>query len=350
MVDYLIVGGGLSGITLANELLERGKSIVMFEDHSQTSSTVAGGVYNPVILKRFTLAWNAGRQLEKAIPFYRKMEDLLGVQLVHELPVYRKFHSIEEQNNWFSAMDKPSVAPFMDNKLVQQVNEHVPANHSLGRVLHTGKVDTGLLIKKFQKYLDQKGALCEEMFDYDALEIRENEVVYKGMKAGRVIFCEGYGMTANPFFNFLPLHGNKGEYLVIKSKELKLNVAVKSSVFILPLGNDHYKVGATYDNKDKSQEPTHQAAMNLQQQLDKMITCEYELVGQEAGIRPATKDRKPLLGQHPQYSRLFCCNGFGSRGVLIAPVMAVELALFMEEGRELDPEVDIKRFLQVYGN
>ena len=53
-VDYIIVGLGLAGLAFAEELERNHKSFVVFEDNSQNSSLVAGGVYNPVILKRFT--------------------------------------------------------------------------------------------------------------------------------------------------------------------------------------------------------------------------------------------------------------------------------------------------------
>ena len=70
-VDYIIVGLGLAGIAFAEELKKQSKTFVVFEDNSQTSSLVAGGMYNPVILKRFSAVWNAKEQLDLAIPFYR---------------------------------------------------------------------------------------------------------------------------------------------------------------------------------------------------------------------------------------------------------------------------------------
>jgi hypothetical protein len=55
-------------------------------------------------------------------------------------------------------------------------------------------------------------------------------------------FCRGFGMHANPYFKNLPLDGTKGE-LFIKAPELNLDVIVNTSVFILPLGGDLFKVG-----------------------------------------------------------------------------------------------------------
>ena len=73
-VDYIIVGLGLAGIAFAEELKRQAKTFVVYEDSSQTSSLVAGGMYNPVILKRFTPVWNAKEQLDVAIPFYLSLE------------------------------------------------------------------------------------------------------------------------------------------------------------------------------------------------------------------------------------------------------------------------------------
>jgi glycine oxidase len=87
-------------------------------NNSQSSSTVAGGVYNPVILKRFTLAWNAAATNGNCHSVLQGSGRQTGSKpLVEELPIYRKFNSIEEQNNWFAAADKRSLAPFWIQEL-----------------------------------------------------------------------------------------------------------------------------------------------------------------------------------------------------------------------------------------
>ena len=77
-VDYIIVGLGLAGLSFAEQLIKANQSLIAFENHSQTSSLVAGGVYNPVILKRNTPVWNAKSQLEVAMPFYQSLEELIS--------------------------------------------------------------------------------------------------------------------------------------------------------------------------------------------------------------------------------------------------------------------------------
>ncbi|MGB7786709.1 MAG: FAD-dependent oxidoreductase [Salinimicrobium sp.] len=345
MKDYLIVGLGLSGTSLAFRLEQKGRSFLVFDDQSQEASKVAGGFMNPVILKRFTLAWKADLQLEKAYDFYGKMEDLLKMSFLEPLEIYRRFSSVEEQNNWFAAADKPTLAPFLDTKLVSHVNEHVPGRYSFGKVLKTSRIDPRGLLEAYESHLFQQNLLKEERFEYDALQIFEDHVEYKGISAKNVIFCEGFGLQKNPFFSYLPLRGNKGEYILIKAPGLDLKVGVKSSIFIFPAGEgDIYAVGATYSNHDKTPQPTEAAREELVTKLKDLIDVDFEVVDQVAGLRPSTIDRRPMAGRHPEHSRLYCCNGFGSRGILIAPMISEELLNFIEKDEPLPSEVDIQRF------
>ncbi|APG61020.1 NAD(P)/FAD-dependent oxidoreductase [Christiangramia salexigens] len=344
MVDYLIVGLGLSGLAVAEELQGRQKSFKVFENESQKSSLVAGGIFNPVILKRFTAAWKAAEQMETALPFYQALESKLDIKLIHYWDIYRRFHSVEEQNDWFVATDKPGLSQFLDPELVKNTNPALKAEHSFGRVRGTGNIDTAKLIFSYREELKTQNLLIEENFDHDELKVQNDHVIYKGLKASNIIFCEGFGLKQNPYFNYLPLQGNKGEYIIIRSEELKLEQAIKSSVFIMPLGENLYKVGATYENKDKSPEATSRAKDKLILELKKVLLSNFEVVDQMAGIRPSVADRKPLVGRHPVHANLYCCNGFGSRGVLIAPNMARDLLAFILDGKPLDPETDISRF------
>lgn len=348
MLDYIIVGLGLSGIAVGERLEERGFDFHVFEDASQKASLVSGGVFNPIILKRFTLAWKADEQIEMAVPFYKKISQKLDVKLLHSKTIYRKFYSANEQNNWFSALDKPALSPFLDSEIIRGINPNIPAEFGFGKVLKTGYVETRALIENYRNYLEGQNRISFQSFQHRELKCGEDFVEYKGKTARKVIFCEGFGISENPFFNYLPLTPNKGEYLIISSKELKLKDTVKASVFISPLGGDNYAVGATYNHKDTSPDVTVEARAYLVKKLEGLITCEYEVVDQVAGIRPATVDRKPFLGRHPRFKNLYCCNGFGSRGVLIAPMVSRDLLDFSENEIPLPEEVDIARFSGKY--
>jgi glycine/D-amino acid oxidase-like deaminating enzyme len=151
-------------------------------------------------------------------------------------------------------------------------------------------------------------------------------------------------MHSNPFFNYLLLDGTKGELFIIKAPDLKIDVIINTSVFVLPLGNDLFKIGATYNWKDKTDLPTESGKIELIDRIKEIINCEFEIVEHFAGIRPTVNDRRPLLGSHQNFKNLHVLNGLGTRGVMLAPAMAIDLFNYIEFKKPLDKTIDIKRY------
>lgn len=347
MIDYLIIGSGLAGIAFAETALENNKSILVFDNNSQQSSKVAGGLYNPVILKRFSEVWEAQDQIDLLNSFYGKLEKKLDTKFDFKISIYRKLFSIEEQNNWFIATDKIGLAPFLSSELITKKYNGIDSPFNYGEVLQTGYVDTEKLLINYHQFLENENLLLKEKFDYSLLGINSDFVQYKNIKAKNIIFAEGFGMMANPYFSKLPLDGTKGELLIIKVPNLNLDAVIKTSVFILPLGNDLYKVGATYNWKDKTNLPTEEGKQELLENLKEILNCDFEIVEHLAGVRPTVKDRRPMVGTHPNYERIHLLNGLGTRGVMLAPAMAKALFENLENGKPLDKTIDIKRFRKV---
>lgn len=259
-------------------------------------------------------------------------------------PILRKFFSVEEQNNWFSASDKPTLAPFLSTQLISKKYPGIDSPYGYGEVLQTGYVDTALLIEKYRAYLIEHTLFQEESFVYDALQLETSGIRYKDIQAKHIIFAEGFGMHANPYFKDLPLDGTKGELFTIKAPKLDLDVIVNTSVFILPLGNDLFKVGATYNWKDKTNLPSEEGKTELVERIQEIITCDFEIIAHFAGVRPTVKDRRPLVGTLQNHQTIHILNGLGTRGVMLGPAMAKELFDSIEYQVPLDAAIDIRRF------
>ena len=345
MIDYLIIGSGLAGISFAEVALRNGKSIFIMDNNSQNSSKVAGGLYNPVILKRFSEVWKAQEQLELMNEFYTVVEKKINCKVDFKTPILRKFFSIEEQNNWFAASDKVSLAPFLSTQLISKKYPSIDSPYGYGEVLQTGYVDTALLLKKYREYLKDNNLFQEESFDYRALHFESLGIRYKNILAKHIIFAEGFGIHSNPYFNNLPVDGTKGELFIIKAPKLDLDVIVNTSVFILPLGSDLFKVGATYNWNDKTDLPTIEGKTELIERINEIITSDFEIISHFAGVRPTVKDRRPFVGTHPDYKVMHVLNGLGTRGVMLGPAMAKALFNFIEFQTPLDAVIDIKRYV-----
>jgi glycine/D-amino acid oxidase-like deaminating enzyme len=342
-VDYLIIGSGLAGICFAETCLLQHKKIMVINNNSQNSTTIAGGLYNPIVLKRFTKIWEAEAQLAISIPFYKNLETKLGTTFLYEIPLFRKLNNIEEQNNWFTASDKPTFSNYLSSELEILNNQAVSSNFKFGKVHHTGFLDTKKLKETYTQYLLSNSMYIEETFDYSKIHIENNYIQYNNIRAKQIVFAEGFGLHNNPYFNNLPLDGTKGELLIIKSENLNLTEIINSSIWILPLGNHLYKVGATYDWEDKTNQKTEKAKTELLTHLKDVITCDFEVIDHLAGVRPTVKDRRPLLGKHHLHNHLYILNGLGTRGVLFAPYLSDKLYQYIENGIPLDNEISIER-------
>jgi len=342
-VDYIIVGCGLAGIHFCEQLLANNKTFVVLDNKSQHSSVVAGGLYNPVVLKRFTSVWKSQEQLELALPIYKKLEKDLKVTLDYSTPVYRRFTSVQEQNEWFTASDKPALSQYLSTQIIKNDNEAIDAAFGFGKVLGTGRIDTKRLIESYKKHLLKRKQLLEDTFNYEALII-EDTMQYKDITAKHIVFAEGFGVKKNPFFKDLPLKEVKGELVTIHAPDLKIDFVLKSSVFLIPIGNNLYTVGATYDWKDKTNNITTEAKEVLLKKLKTFLKCDFEVVNQVAGIRPTVTDRRPLVGQHEIHENMYVLNGLGTRGVMIAPYVAKQLFDRIENNIALENEMDIARF------
>ena len=344
MIDYIIVGCGIAGISFAETCLLHNKTIMVFENGSQNSSQIAAGIYNPVILKRFSGFNNAQNQLNIAKQFYKNIEQKLNVNIDYELPVLRKFTSIEEQNNWFVAADKPNLNSFLSLNLINSKFSHIDSPFNYGKVLQTGFVDTKIYLAFYKTFLKKQNCYTNESFNYQLIDFHNDFINYKDIKCKNIVFAEGFGLHKNPFFNYLPLDGTKGELIIIKAEKLDLNVILNAGLYFVPLGNNLFKVGATYNWDDKSKEGTENGKAELIDKIKSVINCEFEVMEQLSGIRPTVKDRKPLLGSHHIHKDLHLLNGLGTRGVLLGPEMAEILYNYIENKVPLPKDVNIERY------
>lgn len=351
-VDYIIVGLGIGGLSFAKTLLDHGNSFVVFDKETKGATVASGGVLNPTVLKRFTAAWNSEAFIAKAHPFYRSLEKELQERVLFDASIHRIFGSIEEQNNWMVASDKAVLSRFLSSEILVNHNLAIHAPFGLGAVQEAKTIRPASLLSSFKDFLKANHQFVQEDFMHDILEIMQNGVKYKDICASKIVFAEGAGVACNPYFS-LPISpegkkvfvGNKGEYIIIKGPALKSKAILKGPVMMIPLGDDLYKVGASYGRDDFSNNITVKAREEISEKIKKMISCDFKVVDQVTGIRPTVKDRKPLIGCIQDSKTISFLNGLGTRGLSMAPLLAEHLFEFLENNTQLPATIDIKRFV-----
>lgn len=348
-VDYIIVGQGIAGTVLADHLMCEGKTVLVYDDSSKSnSSRVAAGLYNPITGRKMAKTWLADDLFPYLLSYYADLENRLQTSFVNDVPIYRPFVSIEELNEWMGKSGEDSFKPFISKVYsAPKHSKHIKGDFGGLLLNQSGYVNTGVMVSAFSKYLLGKKALLKQLFDIDKLRIVENTVSYQGHSAGRVIFCDGALVAANRYFDWLPLRPVKGELLFIKVSQ-DFEAIYNRGIFIIPIGGGICKVGATYDHNNLDEKTTERGRMQLLEKLDGLIKTPYEVVDQVAGVRPATKDRRPFIGIHPEHNQIGVFGGLGTKGVSLAPYFARQFVEYMTKSGELKMEANIQRFFSLY--
>lgn len=347
MYDYLIMGQGLAGSLLAWELIHRGQKVCVLDNgHLHASSRVAAGLINPVtglrmVKSPYTEAW-----LEAAQQSYTALEQGLGLSLRYHLPMWRLFTEPRQADSWRERLDDPAYADYLGPWQSPEAARPYRPTHGFGVVQHTGYLDTKALLAAVRVWLQGQGAYVEGEFVHAELEFSEQGVSWAGQAARQLIFCEGWRGVDNPWFGQLPLTPVKGEILTLQySGELPGAIA-NFGKWLLPIAEDRFKLGSTYDWEHRDQQPTEHARQHLLAALDDILEAPLssELLDHEAGLRPNTRDRLPLIGAHPDHPQLWVFNGFGSKGSLMIPYYARQLAEHLITGKQLESHCHIGRW------
>ena len=339
----LIVGAGIAGVALARHLGNRNIPFEVIDAGTNYSSRIAAGLINPMVFRRMAKSWRVNEFLPYAKQFYADASNEWGQTYFHPIPIRRAFAHQQELDFWLKKQDIEEYQAYL--KPLDEsdyTNNTVINTYGTGEVLNAAYISTKQLLEDAFKWLEQTQRLRIEKIQYT--DIDPENARYKGEQFAKIIFCEGYHGLENPWFNYLPLQATKGETLTILSEEISRTESLNRKCFTLPVKDAIYRVGATYAWDDPTLHTTVEARTELIGHLQNLTACNFEVIDQEAGIRPTVLDRRPLMGRHANFPGLYIFNGLGTKGYLMAPLLAREMSDFILEDKILDREIDIQRY------
>lgn len=341
----------MAGTVLALQLMERGEEVYLIDDgHRSSSSMVAAGLWNPIVFRRINKSWLADEVTAAMADFYPRQEERLGVSCYHELPIWRKHSSALEKNLWESKSQEAAFEAYLfDEEVAYAKALFTPFEFGYGTVKNAGYLDLPVFLSAARQFFLDRGMLLEKTVKWPSSTEQLNSMKVAGQNPRRIIDSRGYKTAASSWFSYLPFGLTKGEVLTVRCPELDLDRVFNAGFFLQPLGNHTYRLGATFNWDQKDENPTEEARSALLQKFSRHINSPVEVVGHKAGVRPTVQDRRPLIGQHPEANKLYVFNGLGTKGVMLAPLMATYLADHLLNGSTLPAEVDIKRFEHLLG-
>ena len=349
--DFLLVGHGIAGALLGWELRRRGYRVLVYDaPQPDSASRVAAGLMNPVAGKRFALTWRAADFLPTAAVAYQALEAEFAQRFFFPTPIFKVFGSGQEQQD---TLTRGATRPWGD--FVAELTSEDPQLPGLKApfggawLQHGGYVAVRELLTALTAQGLAAGWLRAETFEWAHLVSDATGVAYAPghVRTTRVVCCEGAAAAHNPYFNWLPLTPNQGEVLDVVCPGLSSTQVLNRGAYVVPVGNGQFRVGATYRWPPFVSGCTPEGEAELASRLAALTDQPFRVVGRQVGVRPAVRDRKPLLGAHPVLPWLSFCGGYGSKGVMMAPRLATLLVDWLEGSTELWPEVDLKRYDKV---
>jgi len=348
-VDTIVVGQGLAGSMLAWMLMQRGQRVLVVDAAVHPSaSRCAAGIVNPLSGQRLVKATGFEAHWRVAARCYGDLSLQLGKSFWTELPLLRVLRSEQEQQLLERRRADPDYAAHI-SAVVASGASTLPIDDPFGSVAlnHAGYLDTAAVLDALREYFRIHQSLVETALDYEHLKPDGSDGwVWHGIAAGQVVFCEGYGVSVNPWFQTLPLQPVAGEILTLETREELPRQIINKGHWLLPLGDRTCRLGATYAWGWEQLTPTTRAREELLGALAGLWCKDLSprVVAHCVGARVGTTDKSPLLGRHPERAALLVFNGFGSKGSATIPYFAERMVQHMLEGEALPPEADIGRF------
>ncbi len=334
--QHTIVGFGIAGASLAWELFRRKVAFRIIDPFENSASRVSAGMMNPIVFKRLTKSWMADDFLPSAAKEYLAIEAITGTKLMRHQNIRRLFATEFERDSFRENIQKGLLQPYI--RIPESEVSFVNSPFGQGTVNTPGSLDVAGYLDSSAAFFEAQGIAVEKRhFDYGEVNITDT-----------FIFCEGHQLGKNPWFSYLPVRSAHGETLIIRCPDLLVAEVLNRGCFVQPLGDQLFRVGATFNWEEKEPVITQQGRLELEQKLTEVLRLPFTVENQEAGIRATVPDRRPLIGVHPDKENLFVFGGLGAKGVMMAPFLARELTkLILKEGVCL-PNADVQRWRKRY--
>ena len=255
MIDFLIVGHGLAGATLAHLLLRRGQRVMVLDNKlPHSASQVAAGLINPLIGPKFNVPAHMADCLTESMDFFRSIGQEAGQPLTGEFLLHRIFVSEKQRNLWTNKSKDSTFRKYARSVETRKACEKLGLKAPLGAGTQlASRLNFPLFLKLSEEKLKQAGCWQEGIFE---------EADWK--EARKIVFCEGYRVMQNPWFGHLPFAPAQGEILLL---EKTLSIAASNGTWVLPEKKDRCLTGSTWKHQDIEDGPTEKGRKEILQKL-----------------------------------------------------------------------------------
>ena len=325
--DYIIIGQGLAGSALAWRLYFNNKSFIIIDSEANTSASKAAlGIYNPITGRKNIKTWNADILFKELENFYMRVEKSLNTQILYRKNIFRPFKNNRDLNDWNIRLGNEKY-----KKYLKKINDKGITTKG------SGYLDVKKYLKETKKYFKHIGRYKVHKLNNTELLKENNHINIDGYNFNKIVMCMGIDQKKINLFSEIKLIPVAGNSIKAESKFFSDNILNKR-ISIFNVSKNEIYAGSTYNNGN-----INKGINLLKNQINKIINSDFKILKSYFGIRPASKDRRPIVGKHKIINNLFIINGLGSKGVSQSPYCSKQLFDYIENNKKINIEINIDR-------
>ncbi len=329
---FLILGGGLIGLSIAHELASKGKEVEIFSrNRSEAAGFVAAGMLAPHAEGLINNILKLGKLSLRRIPqWVQTIETHSGINCgLRVCGIIVPFLDIETRNQYPTARFGEPLNRF-------QLEAEIPGIASQWQTgllfPEDGQIDNRRrLMRALEKACVELGVHFQE--GVEVLTLLKNENVFQGVRVSNAlgeveeiyseeaILCSG--AWSKQLFQEIPIFPVKGQMFSIQAPKNALKrIIFGPGIYLVPREDGLIIVGATSERDagfNKGFTPFGQS--HLQAGLNSLMPESIYWPHMERwwGFRPCTPDLEPILGSS-SIEGLWLATGHHRNGVLLAAI------------------------------
>ncbi len=348
--DVIILGGGIIGTSLAEELARHGQRVVIIErgELGREASSAAAGILSaqfdlPQPGPLFDLCQASRRMYPRWV---EHLERRTGHSVEYHVDgiLYlamsgREESAMKRQTRW-----QRKLGLKVDEWSPKEVRRHEPAiDGKIARGFHfptEAQVDNVQLMQALASACRASGVELQEHTSVRRLLLRERtirgvETDHGAVEAPIVVNCLGSWASMDGTFPVpVPVEPARGQMLVFRGpKRLVRHAVMSERAYVVQRRDGRLLVGSTIEHvgfeKALTLEGIHGILCGLRHMSSLLNQCTF--LDAWAGFRPYTKDKLPVLGKTP-IDGLYVATGHFRHGILLAPITATLMAELILRG------------------